>query len=350
MATINPLTSTLSSQTNQTSRQDQNPQTETDSKACDIGKKRFREESDSELLNPSEELVTGEEPPAKRPRRDLQDTFFARRFDLLGQSLFNTGEDSLSPRVSPRTSPPRSPSRTSPPRGYRVAPPRRARGPIKTKEPIIIDNHLIIRENKYPLRLIGEGKFHRVYEFQCSSTITHQGQSIKLDEVIIRTRNPKAGVVNAQRITQLDDQAFKYCEENGIPIPCIFLHPDQFSDPTNPKNGGFWLIEKMDKAVSIEGWKNGQKFEELPTADQTVLTFVRNWLTKNYNEKREVIADLHPGNLMWDKEGNLKVVDPSLPNNEDWAMHLKGLIKKWSNGNESIQTFLTKEMDFYSIE
>ncbi|MGK5594834.1 MAG: hypothetical protein ACSNEK_05700 [Parachlamydiaceae bacterium] len=233
--------------------------------------------------------------------------------------------------------------------GYRVQL-RSARRSPPIQEALICGGYLSIGKNRYQVEVIGEGKHHRVFRFTDTCTIsvvnqkTGEKKSINLDEVVLRTRNPLAGVKNAKTIISSDYAILKHCRENNIPIPIVYLAPHEFYDADNPNNGGFWLIEKMKEKVSLEGWGNGQSYDQLSKKDQQVLSFVKFWLTKNYTEKRELIADLHPGNLMWDKNDELKVIDTLLPDDEDWKINLVGMIRKWSNGNSHIKAFLSEKL------
>ncbi|KAF3362402.1 hypothetical protein PHSC3_000999 [Chlamydiales bacterium STE3] len=216
---------------------------------------------------------------------------------------------------------------------------RRRNGPVVTKEAQIIDGHLHIEGQPYPVIRIKNGNYHFIYKFEKPGTLIYKEQCIDLQSVILRTRNPTCSVKDVKDLVENDAKAVAYCHENGIPLPTYYLCPQDFIDSQNIKNGNFWLIEKMEKEVSTADWEEGQPFDSLSSQNRKVLDFVRFWLEKSFAEKRDVINDFFPRNVMWDREGNLKIVDPSLPE-ELWQLNLKNYITAWSANNDEVRKFL----------
>lgn len=202
------------------------------------------------------------------------------------------------------------------------------------------------QSGSYSVTKIGAGKFHSVYSFQEGNLKLPNGTSINLAEVVLRTVNQTIDPKRKPKVSETDHAAYRYMLEANIPIPKVYFSDEELIDPENPSNGGFWLIEKMEKGISLDRWKASSKpFEQLSEEDQKVLQFAKSWLTKMAKDKKDHINDFIPRNVMWDKKGELKIVDFGEPK-KGWESKLKSYIKNWASGNEAIEAFLKEEIKF----
>lgn len=265
------------------------------------------------------------------------------------------------PRLSPRKKRPTNPQETSrrrltfsnveeeeqkEKRVEIVAQPQFKRLKEEQRHPLISDGNFHCGLNNYPIKKIGSGKFHAIYGFEKNMLKLPDGQQIDLSQVVLRTVSPQVIPKKIPQVLKNDDTAYQYMCSNNIPLPEVFFKGETSIDPLNPSNGGFWLIERMKESISIEGWagENNQKtLDQLAPKDRKVLEFAKGWLTKMAETKSDLINDFYPRNVMWDKEGELKVVDFTEPQ-KGWLNNLKSYLKKWSNGNKEVEAYLKKDM------
>lgn len=222
----------------------------------------------------------------------------------------------------------------------RIQPNERNR--ICKKEPQIIGGCQIeINGVYYPITQIGSGHNHRVFAFDCETVIIINEKEIPLNKVILRTFLPYLDVRKIKANEENNYIAYDKFLSNKIPMPICYLKPNEFVDSQNPKSGGFWLLERMSKngEVTLDGWRQGQPFSELCDKDKKVLEFVHYWLKKSFQEKCTLIPSLYDRNVMWDNDGNLKIVDFSL-SIESWEEELETFICHWSAGNKSVEEYL----------
>lgn len=180
---------------------------------------------------------------------------------------------------------------------------------------------LVLDGIEYPIQQLNEGKYHKVFEFTENK------------EVVLRSMHPLKNPNQLTSILKTDIAAYDALKREGVPLPRAYVRPDTFIDAVDPRYGGFWILEKMESPAPI-----GEPF---------VLEFVRKWVTKSAAEKREIIFDFYPRNVMV-KEGSCYVVDPALPDDDDrddWEENLFKVVIAWSNGQEEIYKFLTANFD-----
>lgn len=213
--------------------------------------------------------------------------------------------------------------------------------PRSSQEAQIIDGKFILNGEEHQVKLIGSGQHHRVYEFTNGAVVEIKKKEIDLSKVVLRVYN--VGGLNPAKLQlriKEDYKAYDQLSKDGLPLPEVFENGLEFEDKVNPKNGNFWLIEKMSQEVSCRGWENGEEIEKLDNKDIKVLNFVKEWIKKGLENKCEFIGDFYRRNLMWNSKGELCVVDFSDIDKEDWEKNLESQIVAWAAGNQHVEKFL----------
>lgn len=187
-----------------------------------------------------------------------------------------------------------------------------------------------INGKEFPIINMAEGKYHKVYGFTGSANVEINDQVMDPEEIVLKCFNQQNDPVGLIRVKADDIKAYKHLKKEKVPQPKAYIKPYKFTDVKNPKYGDFWINQKMEKLAPID-----EKF---------VLKFVRKWITKSAEEKREIIADFFPRNVMV-REGECYIVDPTLPDeDDDWKDNLFEVIIAWSNKSQETYDFLTKDL------
>lgn len=223
-----------------------------------------------------------------------------------------------------------------------LEPEKSVRKPQIIKFPTEVSTHMIyINGVNHSLNRMGEGQSHIVYEFVGEGGLEihgkqHQNSSIVLKSVNVNKKGPN-------QVPKLNSEAianYKSMLAEGLPVPKVFLFPDETIDTQDAKNGGFWIIEKMKRKISCNAWKSINSVDLLSQEDKRVLEFVRGCLTQSATESREVINDFYPRNVMINFQDTPCIVDFSEAQNDEWEINLFGYLIAWSNGNEVIWNWL----------
>lgn len=212
------------------------------------------------------------------------------------------------------------------------------------KKPCLFMGQIQLNGTFYKVKKVGAGSFHLTYEFLDSEFIELNGQKVSLSDLVLKTIN--YGVTNPKKVPDLvrtDLIGYESLKKNDIPVAHFYAEPTTFED-LDPKNGMFWIVEKMDEKISGEEWKTCKTFEELDAKSQMILSFAKKWLTKMAVEKKDLINDFRKRNTML-KGDEIKIVDPGKP--EDDKDDIKYLIGRyavdWANGNQIIFDWLTSD-------
>ena len=219
--------------------------------------------------------------------------------------------------------------------------------PIITKRPVIVSSGIevegVAEENLprifemngafYNIELMSKGNNHCVYKFMDSEYMKN-----KVLKFVLNTKNNNS----ISKINSDAEASYKKMEENRVPLPIVYAMPSTFVDTQNPKNGGFWLIEKMKEEVT-SNWPQGATMETLSSQDKAVVDFVKDILTTSAKLEKEVVNDFFPRNVMRNEEGQLCVVDFSSEfKGEKWEFetYMFKYLLAWSNRNEHVWQYL----------
>lgn len=238
---------------------------------------------------------------------------------------------------------------------------RNARGPNKwnDKRPDIRSDWdsagnqtkvIYIQGKAYELGIKKLGREHFVYFFKNNETIQYNRMTLATDNYVLRILN--SGVFHSKRISEKLEQEVNIYQQllrDRVPLPKCGIRPDSFIDETNPQNGGFWLLEKIEEPVDLaKVVVNGQISE----MGKKVLDFVKQQFLLILRTGQEYIFDLKPDNFML-KNGNFYFVDfTKAPNSDasdnDYRFNIQNDLCKWCEGvNEEdaqiIHSYLTAE-------
>lgn len=211
----------------------------------------------------------------------------------------------------------------------------------------LLDNKITINGTKYAVSLLNSGTYHKVYEFVDGGSIEIEGQILAIQSLVLKVFN-RTNVAPDQRVPMVkgEDAGYSNLIEEKVPVALMYADPIRFEDSFDSKNGLFWLVEKMDQRVTGNEWAGDVKFDELDDESQKVLTWAKGWLTKMATEKRDIINDFRRRNTMM-KNGELKVIDFSRPEDDEWDIKY-GIYRytvDWANGNEKILNWLISDYD-----
>lgn len=198
-----------------------------------------------------------------------------------------------------------------------------------------------------PLTKGNEGCFHDVFAITDPSELSIKGKTIPCSAVVLKCLKkgkPSLTFKDRQKrnlMKKIGSLAIAKLETNsllqklGLRTPTIYLKPEEALDASSPGNGNFWLIERMTTSISCHNWGNGEQVSALPPLSQKVLQTVKNVLAAMVQEKREIISDFYPRNLMFSKEEEIVVVDFDLTD-DDWQFNLFEYALAWSNRNHHV--------------
>ncbi|CRX38554.1 hypothetical protein [Estrella lausannensis] len=220
-----------------------------------------------------------------------------------------------------------------------------ARNPVQFKRALIINipnedmsasiKNLMFNGEYYPIEQIGTGTYHNVYQFITDKKLEINGVEIPMGEVVVKALKGNLGPKTEVTEYKNDLKAMLDAENAGVPIPRVFVRPDQVQDPIDPKNG-FWIIEKMADPVSAD--------------EHDAFEFARAWLLRSVVENKELINDLYARNLMRNKEGEIKVVDCGVSEvNEkdawdcDFTINLASYLYHWSLNGDPLKLSILME-------
>lgn len=224
-------------------------------------------------------------------------------------------------------------------------------------------SEIIINGESHRLDPIGKGKFHSVYSLATNPKFLADKTQNNLILKIPSGNSSEILKSGLAKFHENDLKAYNYLLENSVPVPNVYVSPTTdlndpyyFNDLLDETNGGFWIMERMKSNISCKGWEtmdSSEKLDSLAPSDLKLLMFVKNFLTKSANEKKEIINDFYPRNMMEGNDGNFYVVDFSLPIdsnlkfNEDfeWQQHLYSYVKAWANGNSQVWTLLISDFE-----
>lgn len=221
----------------------------------------------------------------------------------------------------------------------------------KSKKVPIAMSMLILSDSKQglPIKLIGEGKVHRVYEFTCpNEKININNKTFSTESVALKILHPQ-NVAPAERshLINQSNSVYQKMQSDGVPVAKTHIDPTQFTGES--KDGMFWIVDKMETAITGDGWKKGS-YKDLSEQDKSILSWAKTWFTKMSNEKKELISDFRIANTMLDKDRNPIVIDTSALDTtpEAFEFHLNSYLKDWSKGNENILKFLKDDFKMES--
>ena len=107
----------------------------------------------------------------------------------------------------------------------------------------------------------------------------------------------------------------------------------------------FLLVEKMSVRITGEAWSGNVEFSKLDFESMRILAWVKDWLTKMAHSRSDLTNDFRRRNTMCDEEGNIKVIDYSEAETEEWDI-MYGISRyavDWANGNRKILDWLTDQ-------
>jgi hypothetical protein len=215
------------------------------------------------------------------------------------------------------------------------------------KSPDLVLDSITINGIRLEIEELGVGEYHKAYKFSQPSQIVIGDNRYPTDQVILKILNSIRIVAGSKKERQaIEDEMKSYQKliSRGVPVALIYVNPMNFQDAVNPKNGKFWIVEKMTTPITGAGWKGTAPFESLKAPDQAILTWAAHWLTQMAITGEDIINDFRKRNTMLDSTGSLRVIDFSLPETEEvWDIknNLSRYVLDWSNKNTKIIEFLT---------
>jgi hypothetical protein len=240
----------------------------------------------------------------------------------------------------------------------RIRAQRMTRAPIS--RPAWLDKHLTLWAESAQLSVImingkqyhiiplsdGKGEFHKVFEFAEKTSIQVGDRVLSTDKLVLKILNSATvGPNKVKEVIQGDSAGYESLLANGVPLAEVYVDPINFVDSVDPKNGMFWLVEKMPVRITGEAWSGSVEVNELDSESKRILTWAKEWLTNMANSKTDLINDFRRRNTMCDEEGNIKVIDYSEPEKEEWDIKY-GICRyaiDWANGNPKIKDWLTDQ-------
>ncbi len=218
--------------------------------------------------------------------------------------------------------------------------------------------HFRIQGIAYPVKKLAVKSCNNwIWNITSKAVLELDGKLINASELILKTpeQGSKNGLkvqkelkegVQAYQFMSTDPEVQKLLKKIGVVLPACYINPATYSDSVNPRDGGFWAFEKMDREVDCSEWQPAEKiYQDLSPAAQHLLLTVKLYLTETVKLQRELLFDFKPDNLMYNKLGQIAFVDFALPpsgfeDSSDIVPHLKSYLKKWANGNKGILEFL----------
>lgn len=100
-------------------------------------------------------------------------------------------------------------------------------------------------------------------------------------------------------------QEMELSAQHGIPYPTCLINPRDYK-PLDIE-GGFFVMEKLAEEVEVT-WEHKTR-AEWSEKEIKVLDLVRSIFKLHWEVKREIAQDFFPRNVMFSKEGDVKVVD-----------------------------------------
>jgi hypothetical protein len=222
--------------------------------------------------------------------------------------------------------------------------------------------HFFYSGEKHLVQFIKKGTAHATYSFAESKTqfLQIQDTVIELAKNIIRTpigdtpmqagkasslSSKRKGLSRKEEVLEQDFAALQHLQAYHVPHPLVRVMHHNCVDPTDPKSGGYWVVERCVREVSTLGWDQGQSMNTLSEEDRQALEFAKRWIQEMISKKKDIINDFKPENVMWNEKGELCVVDFSVPapDSEDVKANLEQYIEKWACGNAEVEAFLRAE-------
>lgn len=218
--------------------------------------------------------------------------------------------------------------------------------PISWREKSVYINCSVFTINGENLQLteFAQGKYHKVFTIETESVIQVGNNSLQTSQIVLKILNPLK--VNTRRAVinfiEKEMRAYQELCDKGVPVARIFVDPMAFVDTCNPKNGQFWLVEKMEEKITGDEWQGDILFASLNQKSQDILSFAKMWLTKMATEEKDIINDFRKRNTMRDSTGNPRVIDfsPSETDKEDIDDNLFYYVRDWANGNPDVTNML----------
>lgn len=203
---------------------------------------------------------------------------------------------------------------------------------------------LTLQNKPFLVKHLNSGVYHDVYDFVGAGSITHLRNHVDVSKLVFRVvKNHLPSKKNPEEIRRLDSAGYKYLSENGIPIPKVY---NLGTGILRDGRVGV-VVEKMVKNVSYWNWKNIKSIDELSKEDLKALEFAKGFFEKIATNEREIIPDFKPDNVMYDSEGELKVIDWGEGQQEmhqHFQFHVRTSLTQWSQNNKEVFEFLTKNI------
>lgn len=213
------------------------------------------------------------------------------------------------------------------------------------KQPMIALGNFYFDSKEFKLERVGDGVFHKVFKFAQEGTLSINGHELFLSDIVLKILN--GGSVGPNKLVAVsinDQKGYMALRAEGVPVVEIYADPISIKDPANPKNGMFWIVEKMHEEITGDAWQNAESFELLDDKSQAILNFAKHWLTRMAVEERDIINDFRKRNTMM-KGDEIKIVDYGEPEEDqsDVTYLIGRYVMDWANGNEPIFNWLIRE-------
>lgn len=214
------------------------------------------------------------------------------------------------------------------------------------KKPAIGLGTLTINGTEFPLEKLGEGKYHKVYRFKEDQPLELKNETIRTSNVVLKVLSHNVSVKKIKGTILNTVKGYEHLQNQGIPVPKIHLHPQHFTDTQNPSNGLFWVVEKLPKAITGNAWSGDVTYDALDEESQEILNWAKDRLNEMALSSTDIINDFARRNTMMTEEGEIKIVDFSPPEDDEWSIHfnIASYAKDWANQNPNILAWLTEEL------
>lgn len=156
---------------------------------------------------------------------------------------------------------------------------------------------LMLGNEFHEMEELGMGEFHKAFRLAANVTKI-AGIELKTSQPVVKVLSPLLDMSKAKLTNRLDSTAFEWYVEKKIPIPDVYYR--------NVENG-IWVMEYIPTELTFEEGFN----------------FAKEWLTKSAQETFEedgqvqygveIINDLSPKNLRKRENGDIVVIDISMP-------------------------------------
>ncbi len=186
------------------------------------------------------------------------------------------------------------------------------------------------------------GAFHKVFDLVGTNRIL---KALKREDISVK-RNEKT-------LTQNDLNELALAQKYNLPFPVCYVRPDEYT--LEAAEGGFFVMEKIPhKVEGAKTWLNKPPIE-WTDREKNVLNLVNTILNLHYTEKKEIVSDLFPRNVMVRDDDTAVLVDLVNPHSDGYTGRKLDLrtakkIYDWCENDSQVFDFVTRGLPIKIIE